>query len=194
MLSPIHKAMNEKVVKDKRVLRKKMLVLRNNISHNFKADFDSKICQALEGIVLELKPKIIHSYLPINSEVNVLPFLNWALERNLKIICPKVLSENKLVHVELSDLKKLEKGLFSTMYPESSIEYRGPIDLIITPGLAFDILGNRLGYGGGYYDQFLAGEEATFKLAVLYPFQLEKKIPVEKHDIKVDELILEKLR
>lgn len=65
------------------------------------------------------------------------------------------------------------------------------IDLIIVPGLAFDACGHRLGRGKGYYDRLLAkpGLQAAYRLAVCFPFQFVREVPVETHDLAVDEVL-----
>ena len=63
-------------------------------------------------------------------------------------------------------------------------------DLIVLPGIAFDKVGNRIGYGGGYYDKYLSVLECRInKVALAYGFQVIDDIEVEKHDIKVDYVI-----
>ena len=66
-------------------------------------------------------------------------------------------------------------------------------DLIIMPGVAFDRCGNRIGYGGGYYDKYLLNiKEDIKKIALAYDIQVIDDIHREKHDIKVDCIITEK--
>ncbi len=62
------------------------------------------------------------------------------------------------------------------------------IDLVITPGLAFDHNNNRLGHGKGYYDRLLAGMRA-FKIGVCFNFQLFNEIPYTLNDVKMDMVI-----
>ena len=66
------------------------------------------------------------------------------------------------------------------------------IDLIVIPGVAFDICGNRLGYGGGFYDRLLRKKNAKTKtLASAYDFQVLEALPCEAHDMPIDCLISE---
>ena len=66
--------------------------------------------------------------------------------------------------------------------PEIPLE---KFDLILVPGVAFDLSGNRLGRGKGFYDRILA-EASGIKCGVCHDFQLLEKIPAEPHDAKVD--------
>lgn len=151
-------------------------------------NYSKKICQRLWEIIQERKVKVIHSYLPMGKEVNVLPLLKIALANKLTIASPKVLKKRTLQHLILEDLNNLEEGLWGTYHPASGLEYKGNYDLIIVPGLAFNREGFRLGYGGGFYDTFLAKHPDTLKVGVCYPFQVLKEIPLEKHDIKLDNI------
>ncbi|MBR4936765.1 MAG: 5-formyltetrahydrofolate cyclo-ligase, partial [Bacteroidaceae bacterium] len=65
------------------------------------------------------------------------------------------------------------------------------IDLVIAPGMAFDTAGRRMGRGKGYYDRFLAQPELAnaYKIGVCFPFQLLPEVPVDAHDICMDEVL-----
>ena len=57
------------------------------------------------------------------------------------------------------------------------------------PGLAFNDANFRLGYGGGYYDNFLLQYPLAYKLGICYPFQKVEQIPLEPHDVKLDDVL-----
>ena len=63
-----------------------------------------------------------------------------------------------------------------------------PAALVLMPGLAFDPQGHRLGYGGGFYDRFLAAEPHP-TIALCYAFQLLPQLETEAHDIPVDAVL-----
>jgi 5-formyltetrahydrofolate cyclo-ligase len=76
--------------------------------------------------------------------------------------------------------------------PRSDSDLRLPdkIDLILVPGLAFSQDRHRLGRGGGFFDQLLAGRGAdAFKLAICFSFQVLPVVPVEGHDIVMDAVV-----
>ncbi len=148
--------------------------------------YSENICTRLWKIVIEKEIKTIHSYLTMNSEVNVLPLLLRAITNDLVIAVPKALGGRQMQNLVLRDLKNMESGIFNTYHPKDSEEFTGYYDLIIVAGLAFDIAGGRVGYGGGYYDTFLAEQEEALKIGVCFPFQIIEKVPVEPHDIKMD--------
>ena len=63
------------------------------------------------------------------------------------------------------------------------------IELVIVPGLSFDLKGNRLGRGKGYYDRFLKLVPQAYKLGLCFDFQKVDAVPVEDYDIKMDEIL-----
>lgn len=112
-----------------------------------------------------------------------------------KIVCiPKIDWRNKFfIPVRINSFSDID---FSKKIPEaergSFIAYEA-INLSITPGVAFDIFGNRVGMGGGFYDKFFHLFKNIFKVALAFDFQiLDDKIPVEEHDCKMDLIITEK--
>ena len=90
----------------------------------------------------------------------------------------------------LDDLSQVEKGYAGIPEPIAD----GPVAdddtaLVLMPGLAFDPEGHRIGYGGGFYDKFLAAEPNHPTLALCYEFQMLPKLDTEEHDIPVDTVL-----
>jgi len=180
---------SEELKLQKSKLRDEMLLNRSQIDQKSKAEYDKYVCDELYGIVQEWDHQVIHTYIPMGDEIDVLPLIDMLLREGRIIIAPKTLKDRTLQHLVLQDLKDLEKGMFDTQHPANSIEYIGELDLIITPGLAYDYKGNRLGYGGGYYDTFLAEQPEAHSVGVAYPFQRMKYIPIDRHDIPVNDVV-----
>lgn len=111
------------------------------------------------------------------------------LNSKVTVVTPKTLPNRKLQHLTLKSLDEVEKGVFGTSHPANTKEYLGEYDLIIVPGLAFNDANHRLGYGGGYYDNFLTQHPLAFKLGICYAFQNVEYIPMEPHDVILDEII-----
>jgi 5-formyltetrahydrofolate cyclo-ligase len=65
------------------------------------------------------------------------------------------------------------------------------MDLLIIPGIAFDLQGNRIGYGKGYYDRFLSTRKVSYIMGLAFENQIIKKIPTTENDIPVDVLVTE---
>lgn len=174
---------------NKEELREHMLQQRTAMELEFHLRYSEQVCETLKRLTLINEHKVIHAFIPIRNEVNILPFLSWALDNEMKVVCPKVIGKRQLQHLELQAIDQLEQGKFDTFYPTGNSIYNGEIDLILVPGLAFDSNLNRLGYGGGFYDAFMRLHPESFKLALPYPFQVIDSVPTEDHDMKVDDLI-----
>ena len=133
--------------------------------------------------------KTIYGYLPYNQEVRTVPMLEQALRDGKRVAVPKVYGD-EMKFLYLDDLTKVEKGYAGI--PEPIADEPVADDdtaLVLMPGLAFDPQGHRIGYGGGFYDKFLAAEPGHPTLALCYEFQILPKLDTEEHDIPVDTVL-----
>lgn len=174
---------------DKKALRSAMIEARREVDAITKANYDSWVCDELYKIITDDDCFVIHTYIPMDAEINIKPLILKLLGEGRLIITPQTLSKPNLRHLVLKDMNQLTEGIYGTSHPKDSIEYIGDIDMVICPGLAFDNKGNRLGYGGGYYDYFLKDQDEAYKIGVAYPFQKHKYIPVGPADIPVNRVI-----
>ena len=133
--------------------------------------------------------KTIYGYLPYNQEVRTVPMLEQALKDGKRVAVPKVYGD-EMKFLYLEDLSLVEKGYAGIPEPIAD----GPMAdddtaLVLMPGLAFDPQGHRIGYGGGFYDKFLAAEPNHPTLALCYEFQMLPELHTEEHDIPVDTVL-----
>ncbi len=177
------------IPQEKQSLRKKMMQLRDHLKADQKEAYDQWISEQLWLKVETLEANIVHVYLPMKTEIDIYPFIKKALSKGKTLVCPKTLPKRQLEHLQLLSLSELEEGLWGTKHPASGIIYKDSIDLIVIPGLAFDLANYRLGYGAGYYDHFLEQYPKAYKLAVAYPFQMLETVPKEQHDVQLDEVL-----
>lgn len=133
--------------------------------------------------------KTIYGYLPYNQEVRTVPMLEQALKDGKRVAVPKVYGD-EMKFLYLDDLSKVSKGYAGI--PEPIADEPVADDetaLVLMPGLAFDPAGHRIGYGGGFYDKFLAAEPNHPTLALCYEFQMLPELHTEEHDIPVDTVL-----
>lgn len=133
--------------------------------------------------------KTIYGYLPYNQEVRTVPMLRRALEEGKRVAVPKVYGDD-MKFIYLDDLSQVAKGYAGIPEPVAD----GPVAqdetaLVLMPGLAFDRAGHRIGYGGGFYDKFLAREPHHPTVALCYDFQVMDRVETEEFDIPVDLVI-----
>ena len=133
--------------------------------------------------------KTIYGYLPYNQEVRTVPMLQRALDEGKRVAVPKVYGDD-MKFIYLDDLSQVAKGYAGIPEPVAD----GPVAqdgtaLVLMPGLAFDRAGHRIGYGGGFYDKFLAREPHHPTVALCYDFQVIERLETEEFDIPVDQVI-----
>jgi 5-formyltetrahydrofolate cyclo-ligase len=128
----------------------------------------------------------VYGYLPYNQEVRTVPMLKQALKDGKRVAVPKVYGD-EMKFIWLEDLNAVSAGYAGIPEPIAD----GPVAddpqaLVLMPGLAFDPQGHRIGYGGGFYDRFLAKEPEHPTLALCYGFQMFDHLETEPFDINVD--------
>ena len=130
--------------------------------------------------------KTIYGYLPYNQEVRTVPMLEQALRDGKRVAVPKVYGDT-MKFIYITDLTQVDKGYAGIPEPVADEPVAAdPTALVLMPGLAFDKEGHRIGYGGGFYDRFLAEEPEHPTIALCYAFQMLPKIETEEFDIPVD--------
>lgn len=133
--------------------------------------------------------KTIYGYLPYNQEVRTVPMLEQALRDGKRVAVPKVYDET-MRFIYLDDLSAVAKGYSGIPEPVADGPVADdPTALVLMPGLAFTLAGDRMGYGGGFYDRFLADEPDHPTLALCYDFQIVESLPTEEFDIPVDTVL-----
>ena len=132
--------------------------------------------------------KSIYGYLPYNQEVRTTPMLRQAQLDGKRVAVPKCYGD-EMRFIWLDDLSRVEKGYANIPEPiDDGPIADDPTALVLMPGLAFDPQGHRIGYGGGFYDKFLA-KEMHPTLALCYDFQMLDHLETEEFDIPVDTVL-----
>ncbi len=132
----------------------------------------------------------IYGYLPYNQEVRTVEILEQAIRDGKQVAVPKVYGDDmKFLYI---DDFHTQVGPGYAGIPEPRFD--GPVAqdktaLVLMPGLAFDAQGHRIGYGGGFYDRFLAAEPDHPTLALCYGFQMVDHLETEEFDIPVDAVL-----
>lgn len=130
--------------------------------------------------------RTIYGYLPYNQEVRTVPMLEQALKDGKKVAVPKCYGD-EMKFIYLDDLTQVAPGYANIPEPIADEPVaHDETALVLMPGLAFDKEGHRIGYGGGFYDKFLAAEPNHPTLALCYEFQMLPHLETEAHDIPVD--------
>ena len=146
---------------DKRALRREIAAQKRALSPAQIEAASADLTAQLLAHPLFRAARSFYAYLSYNQEVRTLPLIRQAQALGKRVAVPKVYDG-----------------------PEAD----DPAALVLMPGLAFDPQGHRLGYGGGFYDRFLAAEPHP-TIALCYAFQLLPQLETEAHDIPVDAVL-----
>ncbi len=186
------------LAKLKKEIRNKVLSKRDGLSSDERIILSRNICRNLLNLEEFNRAKTVHFYITTRSEVITEDAVRQALLLGKDVVVPVMeRTKRRIVLSKLSDydeeLEMMHHGIHEPK-PEfiRHIELN-EVDLMVLPGIAFDISGHRIGYGAGYYDRLLEGEEhkRPFLAALAYELQMVDIIPVGGHDVKVDVIITE---
>jgi len=183
----------------KKTIRDEILKTRGQMSPDEVLDKSNSIKMKITELDEYKKSKMIMCYVDFKNEVMTGALIEYSLKQGKRVCVPVVINEKgkrDMLASELFDMEKdLETGSFGIREPKKTcIRPVNPedIDLVIVPGLAFDLNKNRIGFGGGFYDRFLPKvRKDAFKVAVAYDFQIREKLPVEYYDMPVDMIVTE---
>lgn len=178
---------------EKKLVRKEILNMRNNMSNEKRILKDKLIYNLFINSDLYKKAKDIFIYVSFGSEVNTHEIIKKAIIDKKNIYVPKIdMKKKEMIAVKIHSLIELSVNNYGILEPINvdKDKIANDFDIIVIPGVAFDENGNRIGYGGGYYDKYL--EKNIFKakkVALAYEEQILERIESDFHDIKVDFII-----
>ncbi|MEK6645706.1 MAG: 5-formyltetrahydrofolate cyclo-ligase [Candidatus Firestonebacteria bacterium] len=181
----------------KKEIRKKIIKLRDSLSEKERIAKSAEIQNKLFALPEFVNAKTIMFFYTYGSEVMTEQMIRGALKSGKKIILPKVDKNKKeLILAEIKNVDTdLVKGTYGIMEPKDEnlhIVKPNEIDFVVSPGVAFDSQCNRLGYGGGYYDNlFKKTSKHIPKIAIAYDCQILPSIPVFPFDEPVTKIITE---
>ncbi len=166
--------------------------IRNNISECEKIQFDKMIFTSFINSFFIKKYDNFLIYVSVNNEVETANLIQFLLDNNKKVSVPNCQNRNMCFY-SINSLDELTVGAFGI--PSADISVCKKCEnfdntLCIVPAVSFDNNGNRLGYGGGYYDRFLS-ENKLPTIGLCYERCICELIPNESFDIKIDYVLTE---
>ena len=182
---------------NKKDLRNEILEKRSKLTKENIADYSEIITSTLRDLDEYKNAKRIMSFVSMGTEVDTHPFIEEALADGKSIVVPiTVYATRELLLSDLYSLSELEVADHNIEVPKDGfvrLVQPETVDLVLVPGVAFAKDGHRVGYGGGYYDRFLAKlDESVPKIAIGFDLQVVKEVPTNEFDFPVDSLITEK--
>jgi 5-formyltetrahydrofolate cyclo-ligase len=176
----------EEIAEQKAILRGHMKEIRIEAAAR-DPDAADKLAARFPIKLFERYGPIVAGYLAIGDELDPAPLLARLASKGARIVLPRVESDGAMTFRDASR-GTLEKGPFGLTQPSAAAEIVRP-NLVLTPLLAFDARGRRLGYGKGHYDKAITAMRSTgriFYLGLAYAQQQVDAVPVDRHDVLLD--------
>ena len=188
------------MVYTKKEIRQEVLRLRSSLTISDNAEKSSKITERLVNLKEFGISSLIMCYTDFKNEVQTGIFINECFRLGKRVAVPLILNDaggqREMSAFEICDLERdLKPGFYGIREPVNCSEGEidlAEIDLVVVPGVAFDLKRNRRGYGAGYYDRFLKKLKCDCpKVGIAFELQVYDHLPVESHDIPLDMVITE---
>lgn len=177
-------------MEDKSTLRKKYKVIRESLFEKA-PEYSLEICKACATLEEFRGADTVLLYFAKGSEVDLSTLAAQAFDMGKCVAYPRCLKDGEMTFHKISSFEELKKGAFGIMEPSADAPICEDMEgICFVPALAFDPEGFRLGWGGGYYDRYLADFKGI-KIGVAYDVCVAERLPREKYDIKTDYIITE---
>ena len=176
----------------KDVLRREALNRRAALTEEERAQKSDAAIQHLFQAPVFKAASTVAIYLPLKTELAIDALLKASTQLTQRFVAPRTLADNQMRFHQVTESSMFERGFGNIMEPaiNSPVVRSENIDLFLVPLAACDQRGNRLGFGGGFYDRALVNQRG-FKLGVGFSVQLVEHIEREAHDVTLDGFISE---
>jgi 5-formyltetrahydrofolate cyclo-ligase len=173
-------------------LRRQVQAELTKLSTEERSVASAKARELLLGQTSWQEAKAVLFYAPVPLELDLWPLLNEALDAGKSAALPRYAPQTRsYIACRVEDLgRDLVEGHFGIREPNErcSPMAMDMLDLVLVPGIAFDLEGHRLGRGMGFYDRLLA-EVGGRRCGVAFEQQIVDRVPVEAHDLRVQSIL-----
>lgn len=175
----------------KKELRTRCKVLRNELSAEEVRTRSATIEDRLRDLEAFVQAEVIYGYYPLGKEVSLLHILEFCLQQKKTVALPRV-NGNSMDFYRIRDLSEVKEGCFHVMEPVTQDRIEAAQGLVLVPGVAFDVFGNRIGYGKGYYDRYFIRYPKLTRAGIAYDLQVtEEEIEHWDGDMQMQYLVTE---
>ena len=176
---------------EKQALRRRILHLREALTEEEAEEKSRLICGRILMSRAYRDASCLYLYMEIRREVGMARLREQALRDGKRIAVPRV-EGKQMVFCYLERPEDLVSGAYGIREPGAGCRIAEEEDaLLVLPGVAYDETGGRIGYGGGYYDRYLAGHPGHSLAAPAYELQICSALPLEPFDRRVPWIITE---
>jgi len=183
---------------DRHQLRTNILAQRDRLTKTERRSKSEKIAENFWQTKEAVGAACVFIYANFRSEVETVGLIRQCLAREKMVAVPYTdVKKKALLPFRINNpVKDLRPGYCAIPEPDpdrATLVSPEKIDIAVMPGSVFDIYGGRLGYGGGYYDRFLANAAPqALRIGLAFELQLVARVPLEPHDQSLNILITEK--
>lgn len=179
---------------EKSLLRKTALETRKALSPEEIKEKSANILRRLQDLPVFVRAQTVLCYVSSrDNEVGTHPLIEWLLTQCRTVLVPISGNDRQLSWSRLHDLRELAPARFGILEPRPEFRRITPPPgdaVVIVPGIAFRRDGYRIGYGGGYYDRFLAGHPGA-GIGLAFDVQIIESFHPEPHDVPLDYIVTE---
>ncbi len=182
------------LAKKKEEYREYYLNIRKGLSLDEVKEKSKTICGIVHSFPIWERAQTVMLYAPTQNEVDVTSLIKAALEEGKNLLLPRVEHKIDIVPYKIRNFPEdLAPGFASILepIPGKTIPWEGEINIIVVPGVVFDIRGGRIGYGLGCYDRFLKKHPKAIKIGLTFERCLTYALPLESEDEMLDIVITE---
>lgn len=169
---------------NKKELRAFFIEQRKQMSDDERIKESHHIVEQIKKDSRFLNSHVVALFYPMSFEVNLLSLL----DEDKCFVFPRVEKDGIHFYPYTKELT-WEKSSFGVMEPQSTTRMDEQIELMLAPALAISKDLYRLGYGKGYYDQFLTKQRPKCVIGVIYRHELIDVLPIDSHDQQLDDVI-----
>ncbi len=176
---------------DKNTLRKSIISKRLTLSKEKVSELSTCIFNNLKNTnILDFNNILVYS--DFKNEVQTGELISYLKNAEKNLYLPKCNTDSlTMTALSIGD-GEYTLNKYGIREPETEKENELILECAIVPGVAFDIKGNRIGFGAGYYDKFFTSRNFIYKIGLCYEFQLTDEVFSESHDIQMDAIVTEK--
>lgn len=167
---------------EKKDIRKLVFARRKEMSQQELKEKSRKICETVIGMKEFREASAIYVYMDYNGEAMTGALIEEAWKQGKKVAAPKV-EGSEMSYYYISSYEDVKPGYFGIPEPDAVDPACDEDALLIVPGVAFDAMRHRCGYGKGFYDRYLSAHREHPTIAIALEMQMMEEVPSDVHDI-----------
>lgn len=171
--------------------RKQARALRDSLSPEYRHQASQEMCAQLLALPQVQHGQAFSIYLSTGSEVETDEMVQALLKLGKQVYAPRCGNKGQMECYRVYQLEEIQLGAYGIREPQTKERLETP-DVIVVPALAFASNGHRIGYGGGYYDRYLARFEQVFSVGLCFGQCMRSQVAVDAWDQPVSLVLTER--